>query len=53
MNLSSSIPLGDQGEAFTLNEPDLRMAINVRGFDWDRFGDGKLVHQRSASSSSL
>ncbi len=34
---------GDCGEAFTRNEPDLRMDINVRGFEWDRFGDGKLV----------
>jgi len=33
----------DRGEPFTTNEPDLRMEINVRGFDWERFGDGKLV----------
>ena len=39
---------GDCGEAFTKNEPDLRMDINVRGFEWDRFGDGKLVLQPPA-----
>jgi hypothetical protein len=34
---------GDCGEPFTMNEPDLRMEIDVRGFEWERFGDGKLV----------
>ena len=33
------------GEPFTMNESDLRMEINVRGFDWEKFGDGNLVLQ--------
>ena len=36
---------GDRGEDFTKNEPALRIKVNVRGFEWDRFGNGKFVLQ--------
>ena len=39
---STCFPI-DRGEPFTTNEPDPRMEISVRGLEWERFGDGKLV----------
>ena len=39
---------GDHGEDFIKNEPALRIKVNVRGFEWDRFGYGKFVLQLPA-----
>ena len=43
----------DRGEPFAMNEPGLRLDVNVRGFDWDRSRDGKLDLQLPVSTFDI
>lgn len=36
-------PPGDTGHPFTLDEPDLTVVVDVRGFEWDRLQSGSLL----------
>ena len=41
---TSCLP-GDSGEPFTLDEPELRIEVELTSFEWDRLKLGRLVLQ--------